>query len=316
MPQDPSRAKQLVGEPRQLASVRRVIIADGADAGVEALVFSTGGGLDFWVTVGRMMDIAALSWRGTQLAWQSPAGWRPIPAAAPQARSRHTFNAGLGGFLNSCGFDHIRQPVGDSPLHGSAPFTPARLLTFGEDWDGAQPLLFCEGEVVAWSYGVGGHRMRRRIEAPIFGASLRICDTIEVVGPQEAPLLALYHFNLGYPLVRKGTRIHLDGKPLAGPLDLPEEKASPATLHAASPDRSTCRVWGTHAPVIEFSWRTDTLPWLQIWRDLRQGCGVLSIEPCTTGRRADGSNEPSPLLAAGQRRSFEIEVVLSGSPVA
>lgn len=305
----PATLRTLVGDLRQVASVRRVVMADGPEAGVEALVFSTGGGLDFWVTAGRMLDIATLSWRGVQLGWQSPAGFRlPPPGVDPERR----FNAGFGGFLNTCGFDHIRQPAGGRPLHGSAPFTPARLTAHGEDWDADEPVLFCEGEAVAWAYGTGGYRLRRRIEAPIGGRTIRLRDTLEAVGAEALPMLALYHFNLGFPAIGKVTQLFLDGRLIAGPLELPSPSApGPSVLHEVQGDWASCCVTG--GETTEFRWRTDTLPWLQLWQDLRPGCGVLSVEPCSAGRRPDGSNEATPLLAPGEKRSFAIDVVVGGT---
>jgi hypothetical protein len=303
----PTILRRLVGDLSQIARVRRVILADGPEAGVEALAFSTGGGLDFLVTAGRMLDIATLSWRGAQLGWQSPAGLRPT-AIFPAGDDRR-FDAGFGGFLNTCGFEHIRQPSHGRPLHGSAPFTPARLTAHGEDWNAAEPLLYCEGEVVIWCHGAGGHRLRRRIEAPIGGATLRLRDTVEVIGAEPMPVIALYHFNLGYPVVREGTEISFDERHVAGIQAMPEtDQPLPAVLHAASTPWARCRVIG--GETIEFCWRTDTLPWLQFWKDLRPAVGVMSIEPCSIGRLADGSNAPAPLLGPGEQYSFAIDILL------
>jgi hypothetical protein len=306
----PTVLRTLVGDLRQFAHVRRIILADGPEAGVEALTFSTGGGLDFWVTAGRMLDIVTLSWRGVQLGWQSPAGFRS-PAFMPGGEERR-FDVGFGGFLNTCGFDHIRQPAEGRPLHGSAPFAPARLIAYGEDWDAKEPLLYCEGEAVVWRYGAGSHRLRRRIEAPIGGGVIRLRDTVEVIGAEPSSLLVLYHFNLGYPAIGEGTEILLDGRRIAGVDTLPESGSpAPPVLHSATGSWANCRVSGRE--VIDFRWRTDMLPWLQLWRDLRPGAGVMSIEPCSVGRRPDGSNEPTPLLAPGERRSFAIDVALGVS---
>lgn len=39
--------RHLVADPRQFASVRRIMLAEGPETGIETLDFSTGGGLDF-----------------------------------------------------------------------------------------------------------------------------------------------------------------------------------------------------------------------------------------------------------------------------
>ncbi|UUP20092.1 hypothetical protein NTH_04607 (plasmid) [Nitratireductor thuwali] len=258
-----------------------------------------------------MLDIALLSWRGSQIAWQSPAGMRPVDVFAGGPRA---FERGFGGFLNTCGFDHIRQPTDGLPLHGSAPFTPARLMDSGENWDAEEPLLYCEGEAVCRRQGDPAYRMRRRVEAPIGGATIRIRDTVEVIGPDPATVLALYHFNVGYPAVRDGTEVLLDKGRVAGPLSIPETEARAATLHRAYGDWADCRVVSPDCgPAIDFRWRTDTLPWLQLWRNLRPHSGVLSIEPCSIGRLTDGANEPSLPLNAGEARSFAIDIAFAST---
>jgi hypothetical protein len=254
------------------------------------------------------MDIATLSWRGIQLAWQSPAGFR-IPPSQAGADDR-AFNRAFGGFLNTCGFEHIRQPADGHPLHGSAPFTPARLNGYGEDWNTAEPLLYCEGALVVRTFDGGGHRLHRRIEAPIGGSTFRIVDTVEVIGPDPAPIMALYHFNLGYPLHQEGTEISLDGAAVAGPLPRHEPSPTQSTLHAASPGRAVCRVDGG-GTTVAFCWSADTLPWLQLWRDLRPGRGVLSVEPCSIGRSENGRNEFASCTEPGRPLRFEIEVILA-----
>ncbi|MCV5755235.1 DUF4432 family protein, partial [Escherichia coli] len=79
------------------------------------------------------------------------------------------------------------------------PYTPARLLAYGEDWEREEPVLFCEGEVVQARYGGEALRLRRRIEAPIGGGEIRIEDTVDNLGAEPSPQAMLYHFNLGFP---------------------------------------------------------------------------------------------------------------------
>lgn len=56
------RAK--VGDPKQFASVRRIVLDEGVERGVAALAFSNGNGLDFWALGDRSLDIGPLWWKG------------------------------------------------------------------------------------------------------------------------------------------------------------------------------------------------------------------------------------------------------------
>ena len=311
----PQELRRRVGDLRQFAGVRRIVLEDGPERGVRALAFSTGGGLDFWVLTDRSFDIGPLWWRGMPVAWQSPAGFRAPDLTDLENDGARGFNRSFSGFLVTCGLDHIRQPADGQPLHGRFPYTPGRLLAYGEDWDADEAFLYCQGEVVQWRYGGETLRLRRRIEAPVGAGTIRVLDTVENIGPDPARPAVLYHFNLGFPAIATGTTIDLDETRVAGPLTVPEAGPVAAVVHAsAAPRTALCRVLtpstGGTKREIQFRWRSDTLPYLQLWRDLRPYCGVLSVEPCSVGRMADGANEPAEPLGPGEQKSFILEVAL------
>ena len=158
-----SDLRRRLGDLRQFASVRRIELDDGPERGVRALAFSTGGGLDFWVLSDRTMDIGPLSWRGHPIAWQSATGFRSAALTDLEGDGGLGFLRSFSGMLVTCGLDHIGFPEGGQPLHGRLPFTPARLLSYGEDWERDEPILFCEGED-----GSGPPSWRKAAAAPAY----------------------------------------------------------------------------------------------------------------------------------------------------
>ncbi len=304
------RLRPQVGDLRQLAAVRRIVLDDGPERGVRALSFSTGGGLDFWVLTDRSFDIGPLWLRGTPIAWQGANGFRSPALHNAGDEDGAGFNRSFSGFLVTCGLDHVRQPRGGRPLHGRLPLTPGRLLASGEDWRRGEPVLFCEGEVTQARYDGEALRLRRRIEAPIGGTSLRIEDEVENLLPEPQAHDILYHFNLGFPAFSDPTRLHLGDCPLA----LPGDGATPAALCRRADDapRAACTVATPLGPGEELrlsiAFATQTLPFLQVWRDPRPHRRILSIEPCASERMPDGSSGPLPPLAAGASRSYSLEV--------
>ena len=68
---------------------------------------------------------------------------------------------------------------------------------------------------------------------------------------------------------------------------------------------------GNGALVLTFAFATDTLPHLQVWRDLRPHAGVLGIEPCTSERTADARSGPEPILQPGERRRYRLRLSVS-----
>jgi hypothetical protein len=311
--------RPLVGDLRQLASVRRIVLDDGPERDVRALAFSTGGGLDFWAMADRSLDIGPLWCRGMPVAWQSPAGFRSPTLHDAEADEGKGFNRSFSGFLVTCGLDHIRQPEKGQPLHGCLPFKPARVLAHGEDWDRPDPVLFCEGEVVQARYDGEAMRLRRRIEAPVGGAEFRIADVVENLSSEPWDHALLYHFNLGFPAIAVGTEVRAGSDLVLGPIRLPDPDDRPASAsYPIGPlETGTCSV-STPAGEGErfelaFSFSADTLPHLQIWRDLRPNAGVIGIEPCTSARAPNGSSGSLRRLAPGERCSYAVRLVLSGS---
>lgn len=82
---------------------------------------------------------------------------------------------------------HIRQPANGYPPHGRLPFTPGRLLAYGEDWERDRPVLFCEGEVIQPRYGSEALRLHRWIEAPFGACELSISVTAENLTAEACP---------------------------------------------------------------------------------------------------------------------------------
>jgi hypothetical protein len=203
----------------------------------------------------------------------------------------------FGGALVTCGLGHIRQPAGGEPLHGRLPYTPARV-TLASERDG---LLEVEAEVVEARLGGPVLVLRRRIEAPAGGTTLRLQDEVENAGPEAVPHALLHHVNLGWPLLAPGARLTLGGTPLGEKLAPGDPAARPVVAcHPAPGGQVRLDSPEGMALTLRFS-----LPFLQVWHDLRPGVCVLGLEPCSIDR-----GEAPGLLRPGERRSATLELAL------
>jgi Domain of unknown function (DUF4432) len=305
-----SELRARVGDLRQIASVRRITLDDGVEHGVRALAFSSGGGLDFWVLSDRSLDIGPLWWKGTQLGWQSMAGFRSAALHHAEEDSGRGYSRSNSGFVVTCGLDHIRQPREGHPMHGRLPFTPARLTAHGEDWDREHPVLFCEGEVMQFRFGGEALRLRRRIEVPIGGSEIRFTDIVENLGANETPQASLYHFNLGYPAIAAGSTVSLGSRELLRVTELPNasDDAESISYPATDDTHAVCTVFTPGAVnsdlSIAFRFATATLPHLQIWHDFRPNACVLGIEPCTSAK----TNGVEQIMKPAGIRRYELSV--------
>ena len=142
-----------------------------------------------------------------------------------------------GGLLVTCGIEHSLFMAEDSAaqyhyppkqtesfgLHGRISNRPARLIGYGERWDGDECILFAEGETqVATVFGEQ-LVLRRRIEARVGESRLHVHDVVENVGHDLTPHMLLYHVNAGFPVVDEGSEILVAATGVAARGDHPVE---------------------------------------------------------------------------------------------
>jgi hypothetical protein len=269
--------------------------------GTRALAFGTSKGLGLAVLVDRSLDIGPLIWRDEEVAWKGPAGFRHPAGHDPYADDGRGFNRLFSGFLVTGGLEHIRQPANGRPLHGSLPFTPAELTGVGVGPPGG--LSYCEGVV-----SQPGFRLRRRVEVPSDGNSFTIVDLVENVAAVPLRQASLYHFNIGRPALASGTVVRQGALQRLGPLRVPDGPLESVSYPVAEAG-AACTVL-TPGLQIDFTWDGATLPHLQLWGDLSPQRGVLSVEPCTSERRAGGLSGEEPVIGPGEVRRYTLTVAL------
>ena len=238
------RAK--VGDLRQFASVRRIVLDDGVGA-------RRARARDFELAAdsisGCCPTARSTSARLVRRACRSPG--RAWPGFAARRCTIAEDDGGRG--FNRSNSRAFSSPAGSitsasrsmaHPLHGRLPFTPARVIAYGEDWDRDEPVLFCEGEVMQFRAGGETLRLRRRIEAPIGGCELRIRDVVENLAAEPSPQASLYHFNLGHPAIAPGSTVEFGEKELFRVKALPDpsDHSYSRSFPAGSEEFAVCNV--------------------------------------------------------------------------
>lgn len=245
------------------------------------------------------LDVGSAVFRGVDIA----PGWA-IPSDGDPRIDR-----ALPGFLFTCGPDHIRHPVpvegADGrryPLHGSLSSHPARDILIEED----EGEVVCEGRVaVSLAHG-GSADLARRWRADRRIGHITLDDAVTNTGDGSWPPFAMYHINFGTGLFDESTR--LTGAMLPGG-SLPWRfDEGDMTIFCVPAAETAEHGWAEIAvgPIaalggrsMHIRFRTDTLPYLQVWRNQSPGCAVLGIEPVS--HRLASREE---LIASGEAPDF------------
>ncbi len=199
--------QERTGSLSQLGGISAFVHADGRAKGVSTLRVRTARGLEFWVVPDRGMDIFECSWRGKSLCWHSPVGM--VHPAYYSNRGVEWLRTFAGGLLSTCGLTAAGAPSIDEGesvgLHGSIANIPAEAVQWSEDWTGEDCAFTVSGQVHEVS--VLGHNLvlNRKITTALQSNRILIQDIVENRGIRDSPLMLLYHFNFGYPMLTQNS---------------------------------------------------------------------------------------------------------------
>ena len=326
-----------LGRLDQLAGIRLVTLGDARERGIRVLEVRTGR-LAFDIPVDGAFDIGRCDLGGIPIAWVSPAG--PVGPWYAEQTAWGWLRTFGGGLVATCGLDHAQGPgVDDVPhayaeelatesygLHGRVGTTPARLAGYGSRWEGDCCTLWAEGEVAQVSFY--GERMvlRRRIEADVGEALLRIHDEVENVGFVPWTHMQLYHCNVGWPILDEGAELLLPATAVREIHDDPPgeyrnigapERAGVERVYehdlAAGPDGGVTVAVLNRARRLGFvqRFRRDQLPIHNVWRMLAEGFYALGLEPATNrdaGRWDARARGELLTMKPGEIRRYDLEL--------
>ncbi|GAB1584459.1 aldose 1-epimerase family protein [Phyllobacterium phragmitis] len=204
----------------QFFGVRLMTLGDGVERGIRMLEFRSGTGLRFTVLVDRALDIADCDYRGMAIGWHSPAGFRHPGLHEYEGEGGLGWMRSFSGLMVTCGLDHIlfmyeeaadhynyaaRKSISHS-IHGRIGTIPARLVGYGERWEGEDCYLWCEG-ITTQGTVFGEHlELVRRIEIKAGTNEIRLHDRVVNRGFYRTPHMYCYHVNVGHPVLAEGSR--------------------------------------------------------------------------------------------------------------
>ena len=198
-----------IGDPAQIAGARASVLTDGKAEGVKAIDVHTGGGFRFTVLPGRGMDIPFALYREHNLGFLSGTGiTSPAYYEEPGLGWLRSFFAGL---LTTCGITYSGPPCSDKEqslgLHGRISNSTAEDVSIAQEWEGDEYVIRLSGKIREAS-AMGEHMvLARTIETSMGSKGFVLRDMIENRGFEPQPLMMLYHFNFGFPLLGPHARV-------------------------------------------------------------------------------------------------------------
>ncbi len=191
----------------------------------------------------------------------------------------------LEGFLFTCGPDHIRHPqpiddgIGRYPLHGSFSAHPAEAIAISSDGDD----LIAAARVPVDLADGGRAELRRQWRIKGDSGEVQLADEVVNTSDTAIPVFLMYHINLGAKHFDEGTA--LEGAMLENggfPWTFGEGDGGLFCVPAGHGGWAELRL-GPMAAIggkrLKVRFRTDTLPYLQVWRNQKAPAHVLGIEP-------------------------------------
>ncbi len=325
-----------VGDISQIAGLKRYALSEGKAKGIDAVDIKTGSGLNFTVLPGRGMDIAWAEFQGIPFGYISKTG-----IVSPNYYESHdlewlrTFFAGL---LTTCGLSNVGPgSVEPHPVFGEQRFgLHGRISNMAADFVAAQQGW--QDEVFTMSVSgsmresvLHGENMvlRRKISTTLGAKSFHIYDEIENEGSYEQPLMILYHFNIGYPVLSPNSRFISPSREIIPANEYSKSKrdvydkwsepikGEPEHLffHDFKSDQSGLTCCAIINPDINFGifirYSKNQLPRFTQWKMIGEAEYVLGMEPgnCNPiGREKIKNNGEVEWLKPGEKKNIELEI--------
>ena len=323
------------------AGATRFIYSDGKAEGVRGVNVRTGSGLEFNVVPGRSMDIFDCSYKGIPVQFSSATGM--TSPAYYEEGGLQWLRSFFGGLLTTCGITYCGAPCIDQGqqlgLHGRISNAAAENVSVDERWIGDEYEISLSGKMRE-AFVMGENlTLLREITTSLGSSSIRIEDVIENLGFDEQPLMMLYHFNFGFPVLSEKSR-------LIAPVQSTEMRDAPATerkdieefmvfpepqagyrekvfFHKLKADGDGKTFVALVNPDVEgkplgvlLRFNKKQLPEFTEWKMAGKGCYVCGLEPGTVnpiGRAEARKQNRLPVIKAQELYKIQIDFTVLNS---
>lgn len=319
-----------VGDISSVADAAEYEFTSGKARGMRAIEVKNGAGLQFTVLPDRGMDISHASFRGLPLSYLSKVG-HASPAHYDEKDFLRNFTGGL---LTTCGLSYCGWPCEDEGealgLHGRIANAPAYDVGVTREWIDDEYYITLRGTCSQTKVFGENLILRREIKIKMGENKILLRDEIENAGFTPSPLMLIYHFNFGYPLLDETAKLYTNNE-LYRPLnDRAKENAGDRFCFTAPEHGFREHVFlyrSATAPYarlvnekrgldLTLTYAREHLPYLIEWKQMGESEYVLGLEPCNVspeGRAVHRQRGELPFLEAQESRQFQFSISLNGS---
>lgn len=319
----------LVGSMQQIASVRPVTYREGRAAGMNAVEVQNGP-MRYVVMLDKCLDISELNYKGVNFHFLSKPGL--MGRNHFDTNGREAQRSIMGGLFFTCGYENICPPCEDEgvtyPMHGRMRSTPAEHVCCDALWHDGKYHLRVSGEMRESELFGENMCLRRTIES-IFGQkSITITDEITNCAYRDEPMLVLYHFNMGYPLLAPTAELvipSLEAWPrdadadascwdrMSLPVDNRPEQVFEHRLKTDGAGNAFCAFVNDDLELgFMLSFQTAVLPKFMEWKSMASGDYVLGLELSNASvlGRLEQKKHGLPYLSAFETRKIVIKATV------
>ena len=301
-----------VGSMQQVAHVRPIQFEEGRAKGISGYDIKNGD-LRFQVLADKCLDIADFSYKGVNLSFMAKQGL--IGRMDYDTHGLEGVRSIMGGLLFTCGLENICVPSEDEgvlyPQHGRIRSTPAEHCSSHACWEDGTFKLRVSGEVREAELFGKNLKLTRTIETHYGDKTVTLTDRIENESFVPEPMMVMYHFNLGYPLLDEGATLIMPTQEVIPRDEWARKNEELWNVGEAPKVKEPERVYlhdlacdsegNTFAALVnmdlklgvKISYNKKHLPKFVQWKTIASGDYAMGLEPANSGvngRRAEGED--------------------------
>ena len=329
-----------IGDITQICDIKSFEYNDGVSKGIRAININNSiSGINITVLIDRGLDISYLSYKSIPLGFKTKV--KETSLMYFDSKGLEFLRTFYAGFLTTCGLSSIGWPSEDNGeefgLHDRISNIGAEKVLADIDWiDDAN--IFIQGKVREAKWLGDYLELSRKVKVFLDEPVIVIEDCVENIGYRESPLMILYHFNLGFPMLDRGARLFIGrAKTIAGDKNSekyineyniftdPVDNFSPQLFyHDINEDsKGNCNIVFSNPSFdnrkgigLWISYNKENLLCLNQMKNMSFGEYICSIEPGSNfvrGREIEKSMGRLRTLKPGEKAYFKIKIKILAS---